>query len=42
MKKNWFSWGWVIFWLIMFWPAVFIYLFIKYGDAHNDTNKINR
>lgn len=30
MKKDkWFSWGWLIFWIIVFWPAAIVYIIIK-------------
>lgn len=34
MSKNqhWFSWGWLIFWIIVFFPIAIIYILIKYGD----------
>jgi hypothetical protein len=31
-KKNWFSWGWLIFWILVSMPIAFIYLAIKYVD----------
>lgn len=28
-KEKWFSWGYLIFWLILFWPAAIVYIMIK-------------
>jgi len=30
--KKWFSWGWLIFWIIVAYPIAIVYLLIKYGD----------
>lgn len=29
MNKHVISWGWVVFWLIMFWPVAIAYILIK-------------
>ena len=29
LKEHWFSWGWLVFWIIVFWPVAIIYLLIK-------------
>jgi len=26
------SWGWVIFWAIIFWPVAIVYFFMNYGE----------
>jgi len=31
-QDKWFSWGWLIFWLIVFFPIAFVYLIIKMGN----------
>ena len=31
-KKQWFSWGWLIFWIIVFFPIAIIYILIKMGE----------
>jgi len=31
-KQKWFSWGWLIFWIIFAFPIAFIYLLIKYAE----------
>ena len=28
-KEKWFSMGWLIFWLIFFWPVAIVYMIIK-------------
>lgn len=30
--EKWFSWGWLIFWIIVCIPIAIIYILIKYGD----------
>ena len=33
-KHNWFSWGWLIFWIIVNPVVAIIYLIIKYEENH--------
>ncbi len=30
--KQWFSWGWLIFWIIVCFPIAFLYLMLKIGE----------
>jgi len=30
--KNWFSWFWLVFWLIVFYPVAIVYIIIKLGE----------
>jgi hypothetical protein len=31
-QENWFSWGWLIFWIILCFPIAIIYLLVKMGN----------
>jgi hypothetical protein len=34
MKKSWFSWKWLVFWIVVFFPMAIVYLMIKLGDKN--------
>jgi heme/copper-type cytochrome/quinol oxidase subunit 2 len=38
-EKKWFSWGWLIFWIIVCLPIAIIYLLIKLGDRDKPQEK---
>ena len=29
---GWFSWGWLIFWILVFFPVAIVYILVKLGD----------
>jgi hypothetical protein len=34
LKTKWFSWGWLIFWIIVCWPVAIVYMLIKMGNRN--------
>ena len=37
--ENWFSWGWLIFWILVFFPGAFLYIIIKASEKNASKQK---